>query len=571
MDLNFDDLIPNQTFQPANEQERNAKIAEVFEEPELSFDDLVPQEAQQEKITTPTTNVDVSKSGRFLTGMADPVYGAAQLIPRAVEYLSTWGGLAPENTNSVMAKVTKTLADKIVNEREKEYQASKEAAGVEGIDWMRGLGNVASPVVAGKATSMLPKAASAAGVAAQNFGLGAGSMLLSPVDTTEQSYPEGKTEQMVTGGAVSMALPIVGKGLSQIIKPTLAKGVDVLRKEGVRLTPGQMIGGVAKNVEDAATSIPLFGSAISNARSRGIDDLNRAVANRALKPIGQTLPDGVKTGNEMVAHVRETLGKQYDELLPTLTGKFDKEFIDEVRSLDDLVGSLKPEQAAQFRNIIKNQVMPYISKNGSISGESLKRITSTLSEKSSGYRKDTTYDNRELGNAFESFLTSFRGMVKRSNPDKAAQLSKIDEGYANYMRLKKAAGSVGADEGVFTAGQLKSAVRNADKSKDKGRYSEGKAMMQDLSNAASKVLPSKVPDSGTATRTMVGLAGAGATGLVSPVALGGMAAGAGMYTRPGIALSDLMLARRPEIAKPIAKGVELVSNPADLSRFIFRR
>jgi hypothetical protein len=54
-DISFDDLIPNTPYQPVNETERNAKIAEVFSEPELSFDDLIPQQ--------PTLNTKIERPG----------------------------------------------------------------------------------------------------------------------------------------------------------------------------------------------------------------------------------------------------------------------------------------------------------------------------------------------------------------------------------------------------------------------------------------------------------------------------------------------------------------------------
>ena len=76
-------------------------------------------------------------------------------------------------------------------------------------------------------------------------------------------------------------------------------------------------------------------------------------------------------------------------------------------------------------------------------------------------------------------------------------------GWANFKRVQRAAGYVGTEDGVFTPAQLQAAVRAADRSKDKARFAEGTALMQDLSSAGKSVLGTKTPNSGTADRLNV--------------------------------------------------------------------
>jgi hypothetical protein len=97
--------------------------------------------------------------------------------------------------------------------------------------------------------------------------------------------------------------------------------------------------------------------------------------------------------------------------------------------------------------------------------------------------------------------SALRRMVERVNPEYQGELSKINEGYSKFKITQRAAGSVGAHEGVFSPAQLHTAVKAQDQSKDKARFAEGNANMQDLSTAGKKVLPSTVPDSGTPFRT----------------------------------------------------------------------
>jgi hypothetical protein len=148
-------------------------------------------------------------------------------------------------------------------------------------------------------------------------------------------------------------------------------------------------------------------------------------------------------------------------------------------------------------------------------------------------------------------------MVARKNPDLQERLQKINEGWANYKRVERAAASTGAEDGNFTAAQLQAAVKAMDRSKDKGSFARGDALMQDLSEAAKSVQASKVPDSGTPLRHAVMATGAGIAGhslipgaeaFMLPVA-GGLAAASVPYTNP---VQSLISASRPQWLRSLA-------------------
>ena len=69
-------------------------------------------------------------------------------------------------------------------------------------------------------------------------------------------------------------------------------------------------------------------------------------------------------------------------------------------------------------------------------------------------------------------------------------------------RVRKTEIDVASAAATASALVLSTAVRAADKTKDKRAFSEGTALMQDLSAQGKDVLLSKVPDSGTAGRLM---------------------------------------------------------------------
>jgi hypothetical protein len=144
-------------------------------------------------------------------------------------------------------------------------------------------------------------------------------------------------------------------------------------------------------------------------------------------------------------------------------------------------------------------------------------------------------------------------MVSRSSPKEAQELQKINQGYANFKRVQRAAGGVGAEEGVFTAPQLQSAVRASDKTKDKRAFSEGTALMQDLSEAGKTALANKIPNSGTADRAFV------LGSILNPFLAAGAAAPSILYAKPVQNTLVKLLANRPEGAAAVANAAKQLS------------
>jgi hypothetical protein len=107
-----------------------------------------------------------------------------------------------------------------------------------------------------------------------------------------------------------------------------------------------------------------------------------------------------------------------------------------------------------------------------------------------------------------------------------------------------------------------------DRSKDKGSFAKGNALMQDLSDPAKKLLGSSVPDSGTPYRGIISMAApiaAGAAGSFAgvgvPSALG-MAAAPVMYSKAGQNIMAKLLTQRPQNANRLADLLRLTGGAA---------
>jgi len=494
----------------------------------------------------------VGKEDNFSTygvsmGVVDPIYGLGQLIPRGLEKITSLGGLAENPVSRAYGRSAENV-DKGYKQVSGQYEKSR--ATPENFDWGRLAGNVASPVnwigtgAGGAATGL-------GGKMAVGAGMGAGSAAAMPVENTDNYWGE-KAQQVGLGATGGAAAPLLGSAIGKVLNPQTAPEVKSMLKEGVKLTAGEMAGGMTKRAEDLMSSIPIVGSLIKGAQTRSIESLNNAAINRSLSPIGKELPKGINMGREAIAYADEALGNAYDDLLPKLSGKIDKPFAGAMDNLDVAVkGNFALEDAdkAIYDGIMNQIVRKRFSNNGSVFGQGIKDIESELGRYARSFASDPSASKRNLGTALEQAQSELRDMLVRNNPKYADELKNINKGWANFKRVQRASTSAGTQEGVFTPAQLQAAVRAADKSKDKAAFARGQALMQDLSDPAKARMSPSIPNSGTVDRGLAaGVAVGGGAALLNPMTAPlGIAALA--YTPAGRRIAQALLTERPNISR----------------------
>ena len=498
----------------------------------LTFDDVSPAASSAPAMT---------KLERFGTGLADPVHGAAQLayhalpdvVTRNVDALNNW--LAGQGVP--LASVPPGGLDAAEKQREAAVQQQTPA----GTDWYRLAGNVASPLnyIPGAATGKVATGAERIG---QSLLAGAAGGAMQPV--TEGDFASEKAKQMAGGAAVGGVLGGAAEAAGRALAPKFAPDVQALLDLGVELTPGQMAGGAGKRAEDALSSVPVLGSFIKSGQARSVESFNRAALNLALDPIGKKIPKTVDIGREGIEHAENEIKKAYDDLLPKMVFKADPVFQNDLNNLRTLVQELPPEQANQFERVFANRVEKRLDPNGVMLGDTLKQVESELSNISRSYKSSSDAAQRQYGTAIDELRNLLRQNLQRSNPEQAEELGKINSAYARFVRVQEASTRRPSSNGVFTPNDLASVVRKTDDRVRKGRFARGSALMQNLSDPATAILPQKVPDSGTAGRLMAA-GGVGAllnalgTGAVNPAevaaAIGALGATA-PYTEPGMAV-----------------------------------
>jgi hypothetical protein len=504
--------------------------------------------------------------GSVVMGAGDIVKGGAQDIVHGLSWLAD--KIAPDSDFATSARAAIPQMQQTVSQQDQAYDAQRAAQGGSGIDWGRvgGQALATAPLAA-----ILPAGSGMAGVTGAGALSGAVNGALQPVGELQpgQTFADQKLGQMGTGAATGAVAAPLTRAIGAALSGAGGQAQQALAKAGVTMTPGQILGGAWQRMEDKATSIPVLGDLIKNAQQRSVQSFNTATYNEVLAPLGKTYSGPI--GNEGVQAVKSTINDAYDDALSKMTFKAtDPQFQSDIANLTSMAQGLPAAQQQTFMNVLKTQIFGKLGPQGQMDGQTLKGVQSELGKISAGYLGDPSFDNRQLGQAIREIGNSIESSLPRYNAPEAVQsLSNANAAYANFVRLRGAAGSQGAmnNGGIFTAAQLQNAVRGADKSVGKGATATGNALMQDFSSAGQQVLGSKYPDSGTAGRSMLGLLGAAAAGhaflppgAAIPATVGG-AALALPYTSLGQRAAQAALMSRPAAAVPIGNALSRYGVP----------
>ena len=498
------------------------------------------------------TAAPMSAASRFGMGMADPIQGGAQLLTKVLPEGVVKAGNAANNwladKTGMVARLPEGGVDQQTREREAAYKASRGPDA--GFDWARLGGNVASPV-----NLALGAGAGMAGAASLPMRMGVGGAVgasagaLAPV-TQGDDFAAEKAKQAAMGGVFGAATPAAIAGVSRVISPkaSVDPALALLKSEGVRPTVGQSLGGWANRAEEKMMSLPIMGDAIGASRRRAVEDFNRAAINRATAPIGVKV---TKIGQEGIKEAGDALSQGYDDVLAGLKSiKFDGQWRQEMGQLKTMAKALPSNVRGTFQSKVKTLIDDRVSQAGGMTAQTMKQLDSELGEVARRYGRSAVASEQELGDAFLQAQALLREQVGRNSPQAAAAIKKLNEGWANLVRVERAgAAGVNAD-GVFTPAQLNNAIKAADSSVRKRAVSRGTALMQDLGNAGGN-LSNRVPNSGTFDRMAMAAAGLGAY-WINPAIPAGLIAGAGAYTPPAQALLRGLATARPQAAQPIA-------------------
>lgn len=364
-----------------------------------------------------------------------------------------------------------------------------------------------------------------------------------------------------TGAGVGVVGGQIGRGVVNAGGRVIAGARDAatrrLTEAGVPLTVGQIagrggvVGRTVKGLEDKLESIPLLGDAIRARRTEGFQAFNQRAFDEALETVGPRASREI--GEEGVDAAKAQIGDAYDQALNGARVALDKSFAADMTRIAAIAKRLHPEIRGDFVNIVREEIAP-IAAAGGFTGREFQAIRRVIRKEKAAW--ENAPRGHRYGKALDQLETSLEMLVRRQAPDAVPALNAADAAYRKMMVVENAVGRGINAGGVFTPAQLGTSAKQAGQNYG-GRGASTRRDFFDLQRAGQEVLPSQVPNSGTADRLAAAavlpilpaaVGGAGySAGLLSPENAGLFASLGLPFTKTGAAALQKLLVERPEI------------------------
>lgn len=441
---------------------------------------------------------------------------------------------------------------------------------------------IAGSIAGALAPAILTGGAGAAPTAARAGGMfGRGARAVAPSVAQGALYGAGsasggvkeRAKGAATGAALGLAGDVVGRGLGKAVAravggPKMAPAAARLAEQGVVMTPGQRAGptSMMNRAESIMQSVPLLGDMVRGARTRGVRDLNEAVINDALSPIGGKITPGADISREVIRQADDMASEALDKTASRLAINFDdtlKADLDAIRRQGKAsVGPLSGQLDATIDDVVTWRLQP-----GGAQGETVRSMLADL-RAARGSLAGGRGNEGNLATQIGRIEDAVMNAIERGTPDKAAldAFKNARSASANMARLNKGAARATEDRlsngALMSPSQILSAVKSPGYGNSARRVARGEAPMQRIAEDGAAILPDTVPNSGTFDRGLaVSLLGGAAAGGGGYAASDGDLGTAGalslpflLYTPQGQKILQQM-AKRPELLNNIAGGI----------------
>ncbi len=553
------------------------------------------EESQSTPVTEPQTDSAIDSG--FLKGIKDPIDAGAQLLPRVLSFLTSAGGLKPNELSNFFRSEAERV-DALVKTEEEQYQKER---GEEGFDTNRLLGNILNPanIAVGLRAA---QGAKALGKTGQTLISGGAVGSLTPVTDTDNFVKE-KAKQAGIGAVGG----VVGEKVIGVAGKVLAPGTKAMqemRKLGVTGTLGQKLGGMFKSMEEFAKFIPIIGGAIDEKQASQVFNFNKGIISNTLAKIDSKalinfnkLGDETKqTGIEGIKYLKKYLNDSYNNIYNTSGLKFNfnqktgQQLLDKLNkqglnSLDDIkeVQKFIDKEISQRTFLSSDSqkinqkgieiILP--KKVNELTGKQYKEIDKILRKKiSANLEKNTSLANAYLAikdtlkdNFYEQNKNVVYKTLDKTQKNAVESLRAIDEGYSKLVAMITASGDLKIKNtaGLFTPETYRKAIRDTDLSRMKQGYlfdtrpgaKEAKEAVEMLGNDAEFYRGREALTRLGRFTTFGGLGGAGVAGADIATTGGlGIVGGRLLYTDAGQKLFDLILMARPTFVRKTGETIQ---------------
>lgn len=343
--------------------------------------------------------------------------------------------------------------------------------------------------------------------------------------------------------AVGNVLGRIGSGSTKGLNPADARAVRTLEQNGVQLDAAQKTGStMLQRVKAGLSDNPLTAGGQVEAADAQKAGFTRAVLAKINVNADAATP-------QVMGQARDDIGRMFDQALTGVSIKPSSGALNQMQVLAARSKRVLPGDTNQITRTV-DDIVSHLSQNGgALDGAYYKTLRSDLSALT--MQADVGPIARQLMNGLDNSFQQAAG------PQNAALLQDARRLWRNMLVIEKAVPT--DDSGMISAAKLANqfgtkANRNA------GVYGKGDRSIVELAQlakAGKRVIPEKLPNSGTAARVLMQGAAPAAIGAAYGYAKEGDLKGALMYGAGGMAapLVAQQIINRPGAANYLANGL----------------
>lgn len=325
----------------------------------------------------------------------------------------------------------------------------------------------------------------------------------------------GENDDPLGGAAMSLGGGMAFRGGARALEGTRNRTTRALTGEGVPLTLGQMgrarggyVGNAIGGLEDRLAGFPGLDSLINNRRLESLEGFNQAAFRRAGRPIGAEIN---ATGPVGVGQGQRATGQAYDAALDPVTVNVDAPFMGDWQAAR-VAGEAIPNVGNEA-GFVFDQAANVFQPGGALTGRDFQAAREYFRQARGTAGPGPM--QQPFRNAMTQGEDALTGLVERQSPGTVPALRNADRAYRRFSILGDAtfpAQRGARPEELITPANLASAsVNNTINFGGRNAARAGETPFRNLTRLGT-VIPNRVPDSGTAGREAMLLAGSALAG-----------------------------------------------------------
>jgi len=406
------------------------------------------------------------------------------------------------------SKAELTLENEFEKQRRKEYDPLMETAGgitgdIGGLILQTVGGGGAIKKLGGIAPGMVGRNLTAAGQALINpttykAAIGTGALQGALQPTLEDESKVFNT--LAGGGAGALGLGVVNT-LGRVAQPVKSaldiagkKAVQVLKDAGVPLDAVQATGSaMASRLKSALTDNPITAGEQKEFMGKQQAAYNKAVLNT----IGE---NSYVASQEVMTKAKERINGVFEDVLNRNKVNINDDVVSKIAEIQQLANDAEKKPISN----IANRIFKNIDNDGNITGQNAYQI-----------KKDLDLYRNSQDTTLSHYANELRKLVDNSIGDSLSGADKeafqtARQQFSNLKNIEKSINLKEGDGNIYPSklAQTMSSVAN----RGKTIYGKGNQDLVELAQAGNKILPDKLPNSGTIARAAAQLAGPAALG-----------------------------------------------------------